>query len=114
IRHALRPASLQIVTVIGLQLGFMLGGSVIFEPIFAYPGLGTIIFRSVQTRDFPVVQGGVILVGVSFALVNLIVDIGYAYLDPLVLWARQCPRQPPSLWHRVRCRPNDPKQNGYG
>jgi peptide/nickel transport system permease protein len=89
IRHALRPASLQIVTVIGLQLGFMLGGSVIVETIFAYPGLGTLIVRSVQTRDFPVVQGGVILVGVSFALVNLIVDIGYAYLDPRVRLAHR-------------------------
>lgn len=88
IRHTLRPASLQILTVIGLQLGYMFGGSVIVETIFAYPGLGTLIVRSVQSRDFPVVQGGVILFGITFAVINLVVDVGYAYLDPRIRLGR--------------------------
>lgn len=84
LRHALRPAALPIVTVVGLRLGFTLGGSVVVETVFAYPGLGALIVGSIQTRDFPIVQGGVLFIALNFALINLLVDLSYAWLDPRI------------------------------
>jgi peptide/nickel transport system permease protein/oligopeptide transport system permease protein len=86
-RHALRVAALPVVTIIGLQLGFLLGGSVIVETIFSYPGVGQNIFNAIGSRDFPVVEGGVIFVALGFAVVNLLVDLSYAYLDPRIRYS---------------------------
>jgi peptide/nickel transport system permease protein len=83
-RHALRNALIPVVTVAGIQVGYLLGGAIIIEQIFALPGLGTLILNGISQRDYPVVQAGVLLIAVSFVLVNLVVDVLYAYLDPKI------------------------------
>jgi ABC-type dipeptide/oligopeptide/nickel transport system permease component len=83
-RHALRNALLPIVTVVGLQLGLLLSGAVLTETIFALPGLGRLAITSVLARDYPVVQGVVLIAAVIFVLANLAVDVLYAYLDPRI------------------------------
>jgi peptide/nickel transport system permease protein len=84
LRHALRNALIPIVTVLGLQTGFLLGGVVITEQIFGLPGLGWTLLNGVYQRDYPVVQGTVMLFAVTFVLVNLLVDLLYTYLDPRI------------------------------
>jgi peptide/nickel transport system permease protein len=81
-RHVLRNSSLPIVTVIGLQFGALLGGSVITEQVFSYPGVGSLLISAVQEKDYPVVQGAVLAIATLFVLVNLIVDVLYLVLDP--------------------------------
>jgi peptide/nickel transport system permease protein len=83
-RHVLPNASIPIVTIVGLQMASLLGGVIIVEIIFAWPGLGRLAYDSVIRRDYPMVQGAVLLVALSFALINLLVDLLYAYLDPRV------------------------------
>jgi peptide/nickel transport system permease protein len=83
-RHALRNALIPVVTVIGLQLGFLLGGSVIVETIFAWPGVGRAIIGAIASKDFPVVQAGVTLLSMTFVGVNLLVDLLYAFLNPRI------------------------------
>jgi ABC-type dipeptide/oligopeptide/nickel transport system permease component len=82
--HALKNAAIPLVTVIGLQIGFVLGGAFVVELIFNWPGVGLLALQAISTRDFPVVQGVVMLVAVVFVLANLLVDIAYAYLNPRV------------------------------
>ena len=82
--HALRSALIPIVTVIGLQAGFFLGGAVVVEAVFAYPGIGKLLVDAIASRDYPVVQGVVLIVAVTFVLVNLVVDLSYVYLDPRI------------------------------
>jgi peptide/nickel transport system permease protein len=72
------------VTVIGLQLGLLLSGAVLTETIFALPGLGRLVVNAVLSRDYPVVQAAAILTSLLFVLVNLMVDVSYAYLDPRI------------------------------
>jgi peptide/nickel transport system permease protein len=84
LRHALRNALVPIVTVLGLQMGFLLGGVVITEQIFGLPGLGWTLLNGVYQRDYPVVQGTVMVFAVTFVLVNLLVDLLYTYLDPRI------------------------------
>jgi peptide/nickel transport system permease protein len=84
IRHALSNALIPIVTVIGIQLGYLLGGAVIIEAIFAVPGVGRYALDSINMRDYPVVQGTVLFVTMIFVLINLVVDVLYAYLDPRI------------------------------
>jgi peptide/nickel transport system permease protein len=84
LRHALRNALIPIVTVLGLQTGFLLGGVVITEQIFGLPGLGWTLLNGVYQRDYPVVQGTVMVFSVTFVLVNLLVDLLYTYLDPRI------------------------------
>ena len=84
IRHALRNALLPVVTIVGLQLGFLLGGAVLTETVFSWPGVGTWLLAGIQGRDYPVVQAGVIIVAMIFVLVNLLVDLSYALLDPRI------------------------------
>jgi ABC-type dipeptide/oligopeptide/nickel transport system permease component len=84
LRHALRNALLPVVTIVGLQLGFLLGGAVLTETVFSWPGVGTWLLAGIQGRDYPVVQGGVIVVATIFVLVNLVVDLSYAFLDPRI------------------------------
>jgi peptide/nickel transport system permease protein len=83
-RHALRNALLPVVTVLGTQFGGLLGGAVVTETIFAWPGLGRIAINGILTRDFPIVQGVVLLVAAIFVVVNLTVDLLYAFLDPRI------------------------------
>lgn len=83
-KHALKNALIPVVTVVGLQYGFLLGGAVVTETIFAWPGVGRLAMTSILQRDYPVVQGCVLLVAVLFVLINLTVDLLYAWLDPRI------------------------------
>ncbi|HEU5300193.1 MAG TPA: ABC transporter permease [bacterium] len=83
-RHALRNALLPVVTLVGLQLGLLLSGAVLTETIFSLPGLGRLAITSVLARDYPLVQGVVIIAAVVFVAANLLVDLLYAYLDPRI------------------------------
>jgi len=83
-KHALRNASIPIVTVLGLQFGFLLGGAVIVESIFSLPGIGRMTLNAVNTRSYPIVQGGILIIGVLFMLVNLLTDLLYAVLNPRI------------------------------
>jgi peptide/nickel transport system permease protein len=84
VRHGLKNALIPIVTVVGVQAGYLLGGAVLTETVFAWPGVGTLMVQGILARDFPLVQGCVLVVAVSFVLVNLAVDLLYAYLDPRI------------------------------
>jgi len=84
LRHALRNALIPIITVLGLQVGYLLGGVVITEQIFGLPGLGWMLLNGVYQRDYPVVQGTVMLFALTFVVVNLAVDLAYTYLDPRI------------------------------
>lgn len=84
IRHALKNALLPIVTVIGLQLGGLLGGALLTETIFSWPGMGQWTYRAILSRDYPIVQAVVLTSASIYVLVNLLVDISYAYLDPRI------------------------------
>jgi peptide/nickel transport system permease protein len=83
-KHALKNALLPVVTIIGLQFGTLLGGAILTETIFSWPGIGSWIYEGILNRDYPVVQGGVVFVAVAFVLINLIVDLSYAFLDPRI------------------------------
>jgi peptide/nickel transport system permease protein len=85
--HALKNAMLPVVTVIGVQIGYLLGGSILVETVFSWPGLGLQLFRAISSRDLPLVQGGVMLVSAVFVFVNLAVDVLYALLDPRVRYS---------------------------
>jgi ABC-type dipeptide/oligopeptide/nickel transport system permease component len=87
IRHALRNALIPVVTVLGLQFAFMLGGAVFVESVFARPGLGTFAVNATAARDYPVVQGLVLFVALVFVLVNLIVDVLYVFLNPRISYS---------------------------
>ena len=82
--HALRNALLPVMTVIGLQFGALLGGAVVTETVFAWPGVGRLLVDSIFFRDYPVVQGLVLMFGTTFVLINLLVDVLYAYVDPRI------------------------------
>jgi ABC-type dipeptide/oligopeptide/nickel transport system permease component len=82
--HALRNALLPVLTVVGLRFGYMLGGAVVTEEVFAWPGLGRLLVTAVGQRDIPLVQGALLLFGTSFVLVNLAVDLLYGVLDPRI------------------------------
>lgn len=82
--HALRNAFLPVLTVIGLQFGALLGGAVVTETVFAWPGVGRLLVDSIFFRDYPVVQGLVLMFGTTFVLINLLVDVLYAYVDPRI------------------------------
>jgi peptide/nickel transport system permease protein len=84
LRHALRNALLPVVTVFGLYFGGLLGGAVLTESVFAWPGLGSLLVDAIEARDYGIVQGVVLFVTLIFALVNLAVDLSYAYLDPRI------------------------------
>ena len=82
--HALKNALLPVITIIGLQFGTLLGGAILTETIFSWPGIGTWIYEGILARDYPVVQGGVMFVAIAFVLLNLLVDISYAFFDPRI------------------------------
>jgi ABC-type dipeptide/oligopeptide/nickel transport system permease component len=83
-KHALRNALIPVVTIIGLHLGTLIGGAVVVETVFAFPGIGMLIVQAAQYRDFPVIQYGVMLVSTTVILVNLLVDLSYGFLDPRI------------------------------
>lgn len=85
-KHALRNTLIPVITVLGLQLGTLIGGAVITEQVFAWPGLGTLIIHSINTRDWPLIQGTLIIIGTGFVLVNIAVDFLYAYINPQVVY----------------------------
>lgn len=80
--HVLRNASIPILTLTGIQFGYLLGGTVIIEQIFALPGLGRLLYTAITDHDYPIVQSGVLVVAIAFVLVNLMVDLAYRLVDP--------------------------------
>lgn len=83
-RHALRNALIPIITVIGLQVGVLLSGAIITEAIFDWPGLGNLLISAINSRNYPLVQGCVLFIAGSYVIVNLVIDLLYAYLDPRI------------------------------
>ena len=84
IKHALKNAMIPIITVVGLQFGLLLGGAVLTETVFAWPGLGRLIVDSILARDYPVIQGTILIFGLLYIMVNLVVDFIYALVDPRI------------------------------
>jgi ABC-type dipeptide/oligopeptide/nickel transport system permease component len=84
VRHVLRNAMIPTVTVVALQFGALLGGSVIVETVFSWPGAGWLLMQGVFARDLPVVRALVLLIGATFIVLNLLVDVSYRYLDPRI------------------------------
>jgi len=86
-RHVLRNALIPIVTVVGLELGTLLSGSIITETVFAWPGVGSLLISGVSSRDYPLVTGIVLMYSAAFVLINLLVDLIYAVVDPRIRFA---------------------------
>ena len=84
LRHALKNALIPVVTVLGLQFGNLLGGAVVIETVFAWPGVGQVAVRAILEKDFPIVQGIVLFTAVAYVVANFLVDVSYAWLDPRV------------------------------
>lgn len=84
IKHSLRNALIPVVTMMGLQFGFLLGGSIVVETVFAWPGMGSLLVDAVNARDYPVIQGLVLLFSLEFIVINLIVDILYGAINPTI------------------------------
>ena len=84
IKHTFRNALIPVVTMMGLQFGFLLGGSIVVETVFAWPGVGMLLVDSVNMRDYPVIQGLILLFSLEFILINLIVDVLYGMIDPTI------------------------------
>lgn len=83
-KHALKNALIPVATVIGLQFGGLLGGATLTETIFAWPGVGRLLVDSIKSKDTPMVLGGVIMLTITFSVINLLVDILYAFIDPRI------------------------------
>ena len=84
LRHVLRNALLPVITIVGLQLGALLSGAIVTEVVFAWPGLGTLLIQAIQSRDYPVVQGCMLLIATSYVVINLLTDLAYAWADPRI------------------------------
>lgn len=84
LRHALKNALIPVITIIGLEFGALLGGAVMTETIFSWPGVGRLTYDAIMNRDFPMLQGSILLIAASFVLVNLLVDLAYAFVDPRI------------------------------
>jgi ABC-type dipeptide/oligopeptide/nickel transport system permease component len=84
LRHAFRNSLIPIVTILGLQVGAVLTGAVITETIFAWPGIGRLLIQSIGFRDYPLVQGCILLIAVTYVSVNLLTDLAYGLLDPRI------------------------------
>lgn len=85
--HALRNAAVPVVTIIGLQFGVLLGGQVVTETVFSWPGIGRMIVDALNTRDLQIVQGGILILAATFTIINLITDLVYALLDPRIRYS---------------------------
>jgi ABC-type dipeptide/oligopeptide/nickel transport system permease component len=88
-KHALKNALIPLVTVAGMQFGFLIGGTVIIETVFAWPGVGRLVVQAIFSRDYPLVQATVLVLAVIFVVVNLLVDLIYLYLDPQISYLEQ-------------------------
>ncbi len=84
VRHALRNALIPALTIIGISVGALLGGAVVTETVFTIPGMGRLVVQSIARRDYPVIQGAVVVIALTYVLVNLVVDVLYVYIDPRV------------------------------
>ena len=84
LKHCLRNALIPVVTMMGLQFGFLLGGSIVVETVFNWPGLGRLLVDAVDMRDYPVIQALVLLFSLEFILINLIVDVLYGFINPTI------------------------------
>ncbi|HEY3078802.1 MAG TPA: ABC transporter permease [Chloroflexota bacterium] len=87
VRHALKNAFIPVVTILGVQVGALLGGTVLIEVIFGLPGIGRLLLDAINTRDYPMLQGTVLFIAIVFVMVNLLVDLLYAYLDPRIRYS---------------------------
>jgi ABC-type dipeptide/oligopeptide/nickel transport system permease component len=87
--HLIPNSLIPVVTIIGLQFGGLIGGAVVTETVFNYPGLGLLIVENIFARDYPVVQGAILLSALAFMVINLTTDLLYAYLDPRIRYDRQ-------------------------
>jgi len=85
-RHALRNALIPVVTVLGLQLGQLLGGAILTETVFSWPGAGRLLVQAISSRDYTLLEGAVVILALTFVCTNLLVDIAYAYLDPRIVY----------------------------
>lgn len=83
-KHALKNAVIPVLTVIGLQMGLLLGGAILTETIFSWPGIGRYVYEAIQFRDYPVIQSGILIIAFIFVMINLIVDILYGLIDPRI------------------------------
>jgi peptide/nickel transport system permease protein len=83
-KHALKNASIPVVTIVGLQFGALLTGAIITETIFSWPGLGRLVIQAIRLRDYPLVQGSILAIALTYILINLITDVVYAMLDPRI------------------------------
>jgi peptide/nickel transport system permease protein len=81
-KHAVRNALIPVITVMGMQFGYLLSGSILTETVFSWPGVGRLMVQSIFMRDYPVVQGAILLVAVNFAVINLLVDLLYGFINP--------------------------------
>lgn len=84
LRHALPNAMPQVITVIGMQMGFLLSGAVLTETIFSWPGIGLALYQAISTRDIPLIQGGILVLALSFVIINFVVDVLYTYFNPKI------------------------------
>ena len=84
VKHALRNSLIAAVTVVGLQTARLLGGATIIETVFSWPGVGRLLIDGIYARDYPIVQGAVLLIAVTYVFINLIVDVFYKWLDPRI------------------------------
>ncbi len=84
LRHALRPSSFSLITILGLQIGALIGGTLIIESIFALPGIGRLLLTGIFSRDYVVVQGCILFIAVAYVLINFLVDLTYSFLDPRI------------------------------
>ena len=83
-RHALKNALIPVITIVGLEIGYLLGGAILTENIFSIAGIGRFMVEAISRRDYPVIQGGVLLIAFSVSFINLLVDIIYAFVDPRI------------------------------
>ena len=83
-KHCLRNALIPVITMMGLQFGFLLGGSIVVESVFNWPGVGRLLVDSVNMRDYPVIQALVLMFSLQFILINLVVDMLYAFINPTI------------------------------
>jgi peptide/nickel transport system permease protein len=84
VRHAMRNAMIPVITMVGMQAGFLLGGTVVTETVFARRGMGQLTINAIVWKDFPIVQGSVLIIAAMYVLVNLLVDLSYGFLDPRI------------------------------
>ena len=84
LREALRPSSFSLITLAGVNLGRLLGGTVIVEHLFALPGIGRLVIAAIRTKDYPVLQGSVLILATAYLLINTLIDLSYSFIDPRI------------------------------